>query len=116
MTDGNNSNRLSFLPPSFSLKFIVSAFSVGAVVGSGIGYGFQKAIAANQPTVINSARDYDALKLEMSPVEARSILGPGTETLQTGSTLVIEWGSPTGDKLLATFQEGRLVEKRQHSY
>lgn len=101
-------------PPIFSRRFVASVFSLGTIFGSGLSYGYHNVIATpNRPFSIATESKYSRLHLGMSPTEARSILGPGTEISQSESSIEIAWSSPDGYEITAVFKNGKLVEKKQ---
>ena len=108
----NTGNPALLSSPIFSGRFVVSVFSAGVILGTGIGYGYQAAVSKTQPFLTGLENKYNSLHLGMSPTEARSLLGPGTEVSQSKSEIVIEWYSSNGYTITATFEGGDLVEKK----
>lgn len=110
-------NSISFY--NWPLKpLVLSAFSIGIALGSGIAYGM-----ANAPTADNSCHvgqvvtlaDYERIHVGMTLTEARTILGTGTEIQRTQTTVIITWANNDGSKIMAIFQENKLTEKSQDS-
>lgn len=87
--------------------------SIGVALGTGLSYGYRLTMSTPQSLPMLSDGTYSRIHLGMSPTEARSILGPGTEVGRTETEVVILWRSLDGYTVTATFKESQLVEKEQ---
>ncbi|MEM9991852.1 MAG: hypothetical protein AAF738_08815 [Bacteroidota bacterium] len=102
-------------PPPIDRRVIVWVFCIGTAFGTGIGYGFQKTIAATQPDISAIASQYHLIESGMTLTEVRSILGAGIEVQQSEFNTIMEWHDAQGYTLTATFEKNLLVEKQQSS-
>lgn len=114
MLKSNHSRANGPPPPKLSRRLVALVFSLGTIFGSGLAYGYQGIMATSNhfsPKAVEGK--YSLLHLGMSPTDAKSILGPGTEVGQSKSHVEILWSSSNGCTLTAIFEDGKLVEKKK---
>lgn len=112
MPNSSHSNVQTALRPVSIPKIVAGVFSLGVIFGTGLGHGYHRVIAKDCPLIVEEGR-YNLLYLGMSPTDARSVLGPGTETSRSALRVEIKWPISEAEIIIAVFENGKLVEKTQ---
>lgn len=112
MSNSIHSNARTAPKPIPISKIVVGVFSLGVVFGTGLAHGYYQVIESTLPSSVADGK-YSLLYLGMSPTDARSILGPGTEISQSVSRVAIKWSISETHIITAVFENGKLIEKTQ---
>lgn len=109
--------------PNPYVRLLVIVFSFGVALGSGLGYGFSKAVSntgqqelSAQTKLYNNVSPvkYERLQIGMSLTDAQAILGSeGTEIDKTATTTNFVWKNSNGYKITANFENNKLKSKKQ---
>ncbi|MCC5660615.1 MAG: hypothetical protein V7K25_16655 [Nostoc sp.] len=106
-----------------SIRPLAMVLSLGIALGSGLGYGFCKAVfdsKQHEQSATNklnpfSRVEYEQLKPEMSLTEVRSILSQGIEVSRSATMVTFVWANPDGSKITATFDENYRLKSKEQS-
>lgn len=102
-------------------RLLSIVFSIGIVLGSGIGYGFRqggafpdqmKAIAQSDTHHFGRA-EYERVIPGMTIAEVEAILSRGTEVSRSETTAKFVWHNLDGSQMTALFEKGKLKSKEQ---
>ena len=109
----HTSNLSKLTPPVGSRKFVLTMFSAGFFFWTGVADSFVQTLSSLQPVAVAMSADYERLRMGMTLVEARSLLGPGTEISRSDLAVVVEWYGFGRQPITAEFKDDELVRKAQ---
>ncbi|MHC5746587.1 MAG: hypothetical protein ACYTXT_32795 [Nostoc sp.] len=114
---------MSNLPNSLnpSVRLVTIIFSIGVVLGSGLGYGFYQTtenanLQDRSKTTENphfNRVEYERLQLGMSLTDVEAILYRGIEVNRSTTMATFVWENSDGSKISAIFENGKLKSKEQ---
>ena len=110
--NSNSSENIFALP---ILKVLIVVFSMGAALGTGIGYGFVRATCQveSKSKALVTLAEYERINPQMALTEVESILGRGTEIHSSESTAIFIWTNPDDSFIRVKFEQDKLTEKEQ---
>ncbi|MBE9062480.1 hypothetical protein [cf. Phormidesmis sp. LEGE 11477] len=111
-TDSKNLSMKTLLIVPKLRNYITTIFSIGVVLGTGIGYGIEKVLIYRDRDLITLLQ-YERVKLEMSLEQVELILGSGKEISQSDSVTVFKWKNSDDSFTTMFFKDGHLVRKAQ---